>query len=261
MNNDSRLNKFVVTFATKDLNFWGGLSRIRKSLLKQKFDGVFLNHLVTPQNFPKGCPSHLDAPYAFKIWSLRTAEKQGADLVLWLDSSVIPLNIKEVFEKIEQQGTYFGRSEGQIKNKRMVGQVCSDEALAAFNLSREKAMEIPQLMAGIIGLDLRKAKVKQFLKNWEERSLDGLTFKGYSGPSSKEKFTKIHRNIGGIASKDYSVIGHRHDQTVMSILVHQLSIPWSSEIEGELIIDKPFVKNPKPNFFQRRGLTSFFDFI
>ncbi len=247
------LKKCIVSFATNDKNFPGGIYRIKKILHEMNFDGMYLHWIVDHGKFPEKCPSHQESPWGFKAWCFQKAQSMGFDLILWFDSSVVPVNVETIFDKIEKEGCYFVRRANQIQVQKMVGHACSDDVLEKFGLTRENTFSIPQISTQRIGLNMQDKTALQFLKLWQLRSLDGISFKGYKGIPDKKKSKNIYRNINGFASKDPRVIGHRHDQTIASILVHQLGIPWSPENDEEAFLDKKFVKT-LPRFSPRSKL-------
>lgn len=235
------MKKCILSFATTDRNFVAGIRRIENCLKRLTFDGDFLYWIVEHGKFPKGCPSHLDSPWGFKAWCFQQAKSQDYDCALWFDSSVIPVNVANIFRKILNNGSYFVRRAVQIQENKTVGQVCSEQALNAMGLSQDQAFLIPQISVQRIGLNFHNEKARQFLDMWLEKSLDGVSFKGYQGNSSLEKYHRIYYNINGFASLDRRVIGHRHDQTIASILVHKLQIPWEKESDLDAIVDKSYV--------------------
>jgi hypothetical protein len=158
-----------------------------------------------------------------------------------LDSSVVPTDIAAIFGHISKHGSYLVRRLQQESAKRMVANACSDAALAMMGVSREAARQIPQISAQRVGLDLRNKTSLQFLQEWHRASLDSVSFKGYTGPSSERDYHRVYNNIDGFTSSDPAVLGHRHDQTVASVIVHKLGMPWFRERDGEAVVDKAFV--------------------
>jgi len=160
---------------------------------------------------PMESPSHEEAPYAFKVWALRTvltrSEGLHHDVLLWLDSSIIILKpLAPIWELIEQQGYWFSRN-----HNYSTGNWASDASLPILGITREEAFGIPQIVATSFGLDLRQPVAQDFLSRWRDLALAGA----FAGPWSNEH---------GEASSDPRVKGHRHDQTAASVLVHRMGL-------------------------------------
>lgn len=92
----------------------------------------------------------------------------------------------------------------------MCGQWCSDAMLEGMAVTRDEAWQIPMIQASVIGI--RFDADRGFLDEWKACCDRGLFFG--SG-------TNRNREI----SRDPGVDGHRHDQSVASILRHRLEFP------------------------------------
>lgn len=238
----------IVCFTTADRHFLKGARRIKSALNTLGFEGDFLHWHCPHDDFPEGCPIHLDSPWGFKPWAIKTAYDLGYRLVLWLDSSVVPVDVEAIFRQMTERGSYFVRRKQQLAAKTMVANACSDAALASMGIDRATARNISQISAQRIGLNLRDRTSLSFLAEWHRRSLDGISFKGYSGPSTLKKYQWVYNNTDGFASNDPTVLGHRHDQTIASIIVNQLQIPWDLERDDEAQVDKAFVHHGSSRF-------------
>jgi len=243
------MRKCVLSFATTERNFEAGIHRISGRLNELDFDGDYLYWIVSHRDFPEGCPTHLESPWGFKPWCFQQALSRGYDLALWLDTSVVPVNIDLIFKKIAEKGSYFVRAKHQTQINRMAGEACSDHALEAMGLKREQALTIPQISAARIGLNLHNDKSLKFLAAWQHRSMDGVSFKGYRGCPTPIAYSSVYSNEDEFASSDSRVIGHRHDQTIASILVNDLNIAWEPENDNEAFFNRTLVKRqPRAGF-------------
>jgi hypothetical protein len=185
-----------------------GVDRLRNSILDLDVD---CDLLTWRDEYPPGCPSHKEQPYAFKFAALEMALVKGYDAVIWCDCSVWFIKDPEdIFRYIEQKG-YWIMSQGW-----QVSTWCSDTALHLLNIKREDYWDVPMISAAMFGLDLRTDIARQVLGYMRARVRDG----SLRGP---------WRNEHGEASSDKRVLGHRHDQTAMSVVVHKLGldIEWS----------------------------------
>lgn len=217
----------IVNFATG--GFLAGQIRLQNMLKEQGYDG----HAVyfTDESELPGCPRHGDAPYAFKSYALKKAQQDGYRYVLWMDSSVYPVrDITEAFDMIAEDG-YLLLNGGWCS-----GQWCSDNALGTLGVTREQLFSPqtghegrqypnwPHLMACVIGLDLENSKAKAFLDKYYEYANDGVTIQG------------AWDNGGCKVSIDPRVRGHRHDQTIASVVSWKLGMKnWR---EGVLVYDE-----------------------
>ena len=167
-------------------------------------------------SLPPGSPSHKDVPYAFKAHALRHALLIGFDTLLWVDSSILPVrSLVPLWERIESHGYWF--SENLPFGRQDLpcwtcGPWTCDSALAPLKIDRETAFKIPQVIGTAFGLNLKdlraRALLNEFLLLAEEKT-------AFQGPWTNE----AHQ-----ASQDPRVLGHRHDQTVLSVLAWRLGM-------------------------------------
>ena len=163
--------------------------------------------------FPADSPSHAQVPYGFKIYALREAIARGADTLLWLDSSIIPLaTLEYLWILIERRGIWLSRN-----YDLMTDAFCGDKAAQVLNVSRDELAKIPHLVAGAFGLCMNKPIAWTMLIEWELAMLHGAFANG--------------------GSADPNFIAHRHDQTALSVLA------WRHKI----LLTKP------PNWFAEGG--------
>jgi hypothetical protein len=137
--NDERC---VVCLATGDEpRHPAGLERLRRSLVDVGFDGRVAGW--PPGSYPRGCPSHLEVPFAFKPYCLAQAREGGARWVLWIDASCVAVRpLDRVFAAIERDGYLLFRNPPW-----RVGQWASDLTLERFGLTRDEALELPEVNA------------------------------------------------------------------------------------------------------------------
>ena len=152
-------------------------------------------------------------PYCAKPFAMRALREAGADVGILLDAAFWPIrDIHPLVAHIQQHGCYF------CENGFPFGQWCSDAALARFRVDREQAFQIEEISSYCVGLDFGRNDANWLLNEWCRLANDGVTFPG--------PHTNINaaRTIGdrnrGFVSTDPRVMGHRHDQTALSILAH-----------------------------------------
>lgn len=163
---------------------------------------------------PDGCPEHHAgaAPYAFKAWALRDAADAGADVVIWCDASywlVRPLD--DLLAYVAREGVWFHGPDNDL------GAWTNDRALAAFGLTRDRALGLPMILAGGFALDMRRETGRRFLDRYQRAAESGL-FAGhwFNRPDTPE-------------SPDPRCLGHRHDQSVASLLIWQMGLPMTQD--------------------------------
>jgi hypothetical protein len=224
-------SRCIVSLATDRKAFPLGLIRLRKTLDQIGFGGEC--RFWSPGNFPPGCPAHLEVPFAFKPFCLAEARSHGRKTLLWLDSSCLVIRSLElIFEAIETNGYLLFKNGSNV-----VGEWASDAALCEFGLSRERALAVPEIRAAAIGLDLRCAIGVEFLDAWHEAARKEVPFRGIAEKLEDwHDYGDVKWNRSGRVSSDSRVRGHRHDQTVASILADRLGMeltPAGLEVYSE----------------------------
>lgn len=168
-----------------------GLARLKESCDKFGVD------CMTWTDYPFGCPTHVELPYAFKVACMEYAFKQY-DQVLWVDSSGWLLHDPTpIFDHIDKHGYFILNNHGQFN-----GWWCNDKQLEAFGYTRDEAMTQPHCVGGLIGFN--KISAGWIFEEWADNV--GL-FKG-------EWNNTLHTE-----SHDERCRGSRHDQSVMSLMV------------------------------------------
>lgn len=146
-----------------------------------------------------GCKPHSEVPYQFKPYAIQKAISEGVTTLLWCDSPVVAIgDLTPVFEYIEKEGYVFFNNYGHP-----LGNWTNDKCLEYFDVTRQEAMNINQIMACCMGFTVQKissAVVRQrplFFNEYYD-----LSFELYPG----------------------SWDNHRHDQTVMSFLIEKYDL-------------------------------------
>jgi hypothetical protein len=198
------MKKTVVSFADGVGNYMKAMNRLELSL-QGNFDGTFkgvndYGHIASVQ--------HKEVPYQFKAKSIYKAMEDGGELILWCDSVVYAKqSIEPVFDHIKEYGYLFFDNIGFT-----VGDYTSDACLAHFGVTREEAFKMPMIMACVMGLNIHNSTTQEFIRQYVAASEDGLTYPGAWSNKNAE------------VSYDLRVQGHRHDQSVASILIHKLGM-------------------------------------
>jgi hypothetical protein len=187
-------------------NLWypRGQQRLERSLSDQGWnEGV----LLFRDESELGVPPHAELPYAFKVAALRVAAKRGYTSLLWTDASIFAIKpLNPVFEHIEKHGHLFFHAGFNC------AQWTNDRALSILGVTRDEAEKIPMLMALCLGLDLRNERTQRFLDKIESIILHTEAVRGGWTNENKQE------------SADPRCLGHRHDQSVASIIAGQLGM-------------------------------------
>ncbi len=178
---------------------------------------------------PPGAPSNVIEDgydytgYCAKPFAMRAAVNDGADIVIWLDASVRAIrSIQPLIDHIAEHGYYLA------PNGFTIGEWSNDKTLAHFGYTRDEALLLPECASGIVGLDLRSPNMPMAAMLWRWAS-EYSYFPGHHSNSMAADKKHHYKNVGWV-SDDPRCSGHRHDQTVLSLLAHQLGltnwVPW-----------------------------------
>jgi hypothetical protein len=245
------MKRCIITFASTDRYYHLGLRRLEAGLRRFKFQGDFIAWQGT---YPPGCPVHLESPWAFKPFVMDEAALLGYDQIAWCDASIIFVASPDaLFDCVSRRGYFLFRDAlHQARGNPLpsplgvsVGQWSSDVALEEAGISREEAFHIPELWAACIGLDMRRPASREFLARWKAFAADAVAFRGYRQPPTAERYRRVYFNEGGTCAPGHPapypgypgpppagyahdpnrvVGGHRHDQTMASILAYRLGM-------------------------------------
>ena len=198
------MKKCVINFARGSW-YAQGQQRLLDSLNEVRFDG---DVLLFNNEADLGAPSHQVCPYGFKPYALARAIELGYTHVIWADASVWAIrNIQPMFDHIDKQGWMFFLN-------TCTGQWTSDACLEVFGLTRDEAMKQDMLMGICMGFKTTHPVTQQFFKEWLAHANDGKSFPG--------SWTNKNHEV----SHDPRVNGHRHDQSVASILAWKLGMSY-----------------------------------
>jgi hypothetical protein len=152
--------------------------------------------------------------YGFKLDAFSQMLSLGFSQVLWLDSSILPLrSFKPVWGLIAEQGYWLSKNFDYMTDRF----VC-DSALPLLGVSRQECSRIPQVMGGAIGINFDSRIGWEMFSMWRHYAISGA----FEGP-----------HVGG---SDYpKIIGHRHDQTAMSVVAHNLNLVLT--VPPQLIVE------------------------
>ncbi len=178
------MKKCVVSFADGAGVYRQKMERLAASVRKFS-DADFLGFTSYEEI---GCEPHSVIPYKFKPCAIQTAVEMGYELIIWADSPVHAIkDLRPAFDYLEEYGYFFFDNIGHP-----LGKWTNDKCLVWFDTSRSKAMDMQMIMACCMGF---KVDVMRYILQDYSELADAL----YPG----------------------SWDDHRHDQTVMSFLIHE----------------------------------------
>jgi hypothetical protein len=210
--------KFVVSFANGVGHYAKAMLRLEQSLRSVGFGGEFeifkgvndLEHIGSPHH--RGLPGAV--PYAFKAHAIKKAMDEGAEDLLWMDSVVYATKeIHRIWEHIQRDGYLFFDNLGFS-----VGDYTSDSCLAKHGMTREDAFRAPMIMACVMGFHVSNPVTKKFLERYIAAATDGVSYQGC------DNIEKSWTNEDLQVSQDMRCKGHRHDQSVASIIINQMNL-------------------------------------
>jgi hypothetical protein len=208
----------ILNFANNVGRYVQMQNRLKQSLERVGFDGDVLtwNH---EEHISGGCPYHKSddlnlhaqgrvVPYAFKAFAIQKAIELKYENIIWMDSAVYASkDITPVINQIEKDGYIFFDNVGFS-----VGDYTSDKCLNKFGWSRDKAFQKKMIMACVMGISTKSPEAMEFFKRYYDSALDGVSYPG------------SWHNTNGEVSEDLRVQGHRHDQSVASIIIDDLGL-------------------------------------
>jgi hypothetical protein len=199
------MKKAIVTFANNEERYIKAQARQEESLKKVGWDGDYFAFKTFEEI---GSPDHDDVPYAFKPFAIDKVREMGYDLIIWMDSPVYAIKpLDTLCSFIENNGSIFFDNLGFT-----IGDYTSDECLRLCDMTREEAFNRPMIMACLMGFDFTNPKTSELFDKY------------LLAASEQGKYEGDWHNNNLQVSKDNRVKGHRHDQSVMSILMSKRGI-------------------------------------
>lgn len=151
--------------------------------------------------------------YQAKPFALRYAMESGAAVAILVDASFYPIrSIQPLVEHIVAHGYFLCR------NGHSVGEWTSGRCLELMGMQRDEAIGIEDVSSYCVGVQLRR---RDLVDAWACRSTDAAV----AGPHTNSRNAPMpgQRNPG-MCSNDPRCKGHRHDQSVLSILRYRLGL-------------------------------------
>lgn len=193
--------KAAIVNAAIGSGYVAGQARLRASIATHAPDVSFLGYTGFP------CKGYDEGnSYNAKASAMEDAMGQGFDILIWMDAScIVTKPLAPLLARIAERGIYLASS------GYAAGQTCTDRQLEAFGIDRDTAMGIADAASGTVGIDLRHADGRFFLKEWTKAARDGL-FAGSRTHSIED-------------SADPRFLFGRQDQSIASLIAYTLDLP------------------------------------
>lgn len=172
---------------------------------------------IKGQTFENGRMLEVDyTPYAAKPYALAEALRDpDCQVAVLLDACFVPIrDVTPLIDHIITEGYYLCR------NGYNVGEWASDASLAEMQMEREDAFKLEDISSYCVGVcnSHTHSRQAQMVRAWCMRSTVGTIAGAHTAdwmPTGRNR---------GFVSQDQRVQGHRHDQTVLSIVAHSLGM-------------------------------------
>lgn len=172
---------------------------------------------------PRLWPRHSERPFAFKAFALRQAAEAGVDLLLWCDSCILPIrSLEPLWGRIERDGYWFANN-GWDNYTWTADSAYPDLFRNLYpELACAANRTIPHVVATAFGLNLRSEIGAAFLAEYYRLASQTNAFCGPSRNSNCPDMSLPNSDAAPCGPPD--VRGHRHDQTVASVLAWRLGM-------------------------------------
>lgn len=145
-------------------------NKVRKLLKEIEQSGYCGHVLVRIGGFPNVAHGGLKichVPYAFKVAFFREAELLGYKNILWIDSSMHPLNdFTLIFKEMDEKG-YFYTSIGTLQT---TAPYHNPDAARSLGIETDDYDKIYHISSGIFGLNMENSGATQLLDSWYQET-------------------------------------------------------------------------------------------
>jgi len=197
-------NTAIVNFSNDQERYKLGQKRQMQSLSAIGYKGSYYSY----SSFTDiGSPSHKEIPYAFKPYAIKKVRDMGYKRVIWMDAPVYAVKpIDHFLTDVHNRGALFFDNIGYS-----LGDYTSDKCLDLMGINRNDSFSIPMIMACLMAFDFTNQKTCAIFDEYLQRA----DFDHYGGAWDNHDLS---------VSEDRRVKGHRHDQSVMSAILHNNGI-------------------------------------
>lgn len=182
------------------------------------------------RGFLKGGTEHECRPYAFKAFALREARDAGIGTLLWCDASVIPLKpLTPIWERIEHDG-YWILQNGWTNDEWTAEDAYKDLFPGVpFEQAVEHNRQIPHVIGTVFGIDTGHRLGLLFLAEYYRLAAFTRAFCGPWQNTNAPGAPGRNQDRRADACGPSFILGHRHDQTAMSVIAHNLKMKLDTD--------------------------------
>lgn len=195
--------------------------------------------IVWPEALPPGAPPHSERPYAFKAHALMEAASRGIRRLMWCDASIVPIApLQPIWDHAAAAGVWIPRADDFVNYEWtadsaypalfpefFTGPMAGDPDLG-WRAARALNQTIPHCATGAVAIDLEHEVGRAFLAQWYHFAVETDAFTGpWTNANYKPtapQYDGSRRRVAPCGPSD--VYGHRHDQTVASVIAFRLGI-------------------------------------
>jgi hypothetical protein len=210
-------NKVAVVTYSNNAKYTKGVELLQQSVYQYKKLGIdfySFNEKGWKHNDKPQFPTHQENPYAFKGYAIKKIKEMGYTQIIWADAPIQFIkNPKTLLKHLDQKGYFFFDNIGfplwqWISDKQLL------EVTSEWNLSETidrkylRENNVQQIMGCFFGVNLESEFGAAIASNF---------IRYFQIPNFfKEAWTNERNQI----SKDSNVKGFRHDQSLLSLLIH-----------------------------------------
>ena len=187
---------------------------------------------------PPHSPPHHEYPYAFKAHAIAAAVASGYEQILWADACIrLQHPLDAIWERAARDGAWISRN--GWKNYEWSADTFYEHA----GITRQYNWLIPHVVATTFALDLRhpsgRAIYDEYFRLSNTPAIQGPWW-NRNHPDHANKPRMSGNRLWCDPCGPADVIGHRHDQSILSMLAHHHQIPltdppsWFAYAGGEI---------------------------
>jgi hypothetical protein len=176
---------------------------------------------------PNSWTPHKEVPYRFKAHALSSVD---ADLILWLDSAILPLrSLDPLWEEIETVGYFLPANPG-MWNYEWTAETayCGLFPYVPLSKARETNRTIPHCSSAAFGFNLQseigQVAFKQFRDLSRTRVFCGPWANSNGPDRDRYQIDYLREQYPTAPCGPADVRGHRHDQTALSVIAWRLGM-------------------------------------
>lgn len=200
----------VVCFGTTVGWYEKGIARMRQSHTECCPDQPLYTY-VGEGGLSVPCPTHAEVNYGFKPMSLLEMKNKGYRAALWMDAAFWFKRDLEPMRKVLDEQGCFVQPSGQC-----IGEMTMDHTFDLMGVRRRDFERLPMISAGFSAFHFEFPAALNVFDEYVALAQDPVKREAFNGPTwlvPEEKRLNA------------AVKGHRHDQSVLSILWHAHGMP------------------------------------